>query len=99
MRLVVVTVAVALSGGIFAAGCEVKRTEGTYADATGTIVLELKKGGAARLTDPSRSEVCKYSVAVDSIPVTCPAGEHVFAVGKDGSLTTPNITGALKKMP
>jgi hypothetical protein len=99
MRAVFTTVAIVLSVGFFVAGCEVKRTEGTYADATGTIVLELKKGGAARFTEPSRSEECKYSVAVDTIPVSCPAGEHIFAVGQDGSLTSPNVTGALKKMP
>ena len=88
-----------LSLGILAAGCESKRIEGTYADATGTIVLELRKGGTARFTDPTRSEDCTYSVATDSIPVTCPTGEHIFAVGQDGSLTSPTITGALKRMP
>lgn len=98
MRAVFTTVAVVLSAGFFAAGCEVKRTQGTYADATGTIVLELKKDGAARFTEPSRSEECKYSVAVDTIPVSCPAGEHIFAVGKDGSLTTPTISGAMRKL-
>jgi hypothetical protein len=99
MRASFTTGAVALSIAIVAAGCESKRIEGTYADATGTIVLELKKGGAARFTDPTRSEECTYSVAADTIPLTCPAGEHLFAIGQDGSLTTPNITGALKKMP
>jgi hypothetical protein len=87
-----------LSLGIVAAGCESNRIEGTYADATGTTVLELRKGGMARLTDPTRSEDCTYAVASDTIPVTCPAGEHIFAIGQDGSLTTPNITGTLKKM-
>ena len=87
-----------LSLGILVAGCDSKRIEGTYADATGTIVLELRKGGTARFTDPARSEDCTYSIATDSIPVTCPTSEHIFAIGKDGSLTSPNITGALKKM-
>jgi hypothetical protein len=99
MQAAFFTVTVALSAGIFVAGCEAKRIEGTYADATGTIILELKKGGTARFTNPSRSEECKYSFAVDTIPVSCPAAEQIFAVGADGSLTTPNITGALKKMP
>ena len=88
-----------LSLGILAAGCDSKRIEGTYADATGTIVLELRKGGTARFTDPTRSEDCTYTVATDSIPVTCPTGEHIFAIGQDGSLTSPNVTGALKRMP
>jgi hypothetical protein len=92
-------VALALSFGLLIAGCESSRIEGTYIDATGTIVLELKKGGKARFTDPTRSEECKYSVGTDTIPVTCPAGEHIFALGQDRSLTTPSITGALKKMP
>jgi hypothetical protein len=87
-----------LSFGILVAGCESKRIEGTYADATGTIVLELRNGGTARFTDPTRSEDCTYSVATDSIPVTCPTGEHMFAVGQDGSLTSPTILGALKRM-
>jgi hypothetical protein len=99
MRGSFITGAVALSLGLVVAGCESKRIEGTYADATGTIVLELKKGGTARFTEPTRSENCTYSVATDTIPVTCPAGERVFAIGQDGSLTTPNITGALKKLP
>ena len=99
MRAVITKAAVVLSVGTFAAGCESKRIEGTYADATGTIVLELKKGGAARFTDPTRSEECKYSVETDTVPVSCPAGEHIFAIGQDGSLTTPSITGTLKKMP
>ena len=83
---------------ILAAGCESKRIEGTYADATGTIVLELRKGGTARFTDPNRSEDCTYSVTTDSIAVTCPTGERLFAVGQDGSLTSPTIMGALKRM-
>jgi hypothetical protein len=87
-----------LSLVILAAGCESKRIEGTYADATGTIVLELRNGGTARFTDPTRSEDCTYSIATDSIPVTCPTGEHMFAVGQDGSLTSPTILGALKRM-
>jgi hypothetical protein len=87
-----------LSVEIVVAGCEWKRIAGTYADATGTIVLELKKGGAARFTERTRREECTYSVEVDTIPVSCPAGDHVFAVGQDGSLTTPSITGALKRM-
>jgi hypothetical protein len=99
MRAVFITVAVVLSAGFFLAGCEAKRTEGMYVEATGTTILELKKEGAARFTNPTRSEECKYSVAVDTISVTCPAGEYIFAVGQDGSLTTPTITGALRKMP
>ena len=88
-----------LSLGILASGCESKRIEGTYADATGTIVLELHKGGTARFTDPTRSEDCTYSVATDTIPLTCPTTERIFAIGQDGSLTSPTITGALKRMP
>ena len=99
MRAVITRAAVVLSVGTFAVGCESKRIEGTYADATGTIVLELKRDGVARFTDPTRSEECKYGVEADTVPVSCPAGDHVFAVGQDGSLTTPSITGTLKKMP
>jgi hypothetical protein len=99
MRAAFTSIAVVLVVGAFSAGCESKRIEGTYADATGTIVLELKKDGAARFTDSTRSEECKYTVGVDTIPLTCPGGERIFAVGQDGSLTTPNIMGVLKKMP
>jgi hypothetical protein len=31
--------------------------------------------------------------------MSCPADEHTFAIAEDGSLTTPSIVGALKKMP
>jgi len=92
-------VALVFSIGSVAAGCDSKRIPGTYADATGTIVLELKRDGSARLTSPTRSEECKYSVGVDTIPVSCPGGDQIFAVGPDGSLTTPNVNGALKRLP
>jgi hypothetical protein len=46
-------------------------------------VLELKSGGAARFTNQTRSEECKYSVEVDTIPMSCPADEHTFAIAED----------------
>jgi hypothetical protein len=57
--------------------------QGTYVDATGTIVLELKSGAAARFTNQTRNEECKYSVEVDTIPMSCPADEHTFAIAED----------------
>jgi hypothetical protein len=99
MRKALTKTAVVLAFGVLAASCEARRIQGIYSDGTGTIVLELKRGGAARFTESARSEECKYSVRVDTIPVSCPGGEHVFAVAQDGSLTTLSVTGALKKMP
>jgi hypothetical protein len=84
--------------GTFVAGCNSTRIRGTYVDATGTIVLELKQGGAARLTKQTQTEECSYSIEADTIPVSCPAVEHTFAIARDGSLSTPGIPGAFRKM-
>jgi hypothetical protein len=94
-----VALLVAIPLGIIVAGCESTRIQGTYVNASGTIVLELKPGGAARFTNQTRSEECKYSVEANTIPMSCPADERTFAIAEDGSLTTPSIAGALKKMP
>jgi hypothetical protein len=99
MRAPVATFAIVLSIATLTVGCKGNRIEGTYADASGTIVLELKTGGRAQFTNRTSSEACTYHVTTDTIPVICPAGDHMFVMGQDGRLTAPSVIGALRRMP
>jgi hypothetical protein len=64
---------------------------GTYADRSGTFVLDLKSGGEATFAIPGAAVPCTYKVAGDRLTLDCPggAGTLVLAVHPDGSLTAP----------
>lgn len=82
------------------AGCNSDRgIRGTYSDASGAWVLDLKSGGEASLTFYGDTRPCNYTVSGDQVAVTC-KGEREklnFTVHQDGSLTAQGFMPALRK--
>ncbi len=91
---VVVTLTIALV--IFAAsGCN--SLVGTYSNANGSIVLDLKSGGKASLTFKGESKPCTYTKEKEQVTVDCEGNKTVFTIRDDRSLTGPGLIGVLKK--
>jgi len=72
---------------------------GTYSNANGSIVLDLKSGGVGSLTIAGESKPCTYTVDNAQIKLTCDSDETTFDVHDDGSLTGPpdSMVGTLTK--
>jgi hypothetical protein len=74
---------------------------GTYADQTGSFVLDLKSGGKASFTIPGDAISCDYRVEREQLMLDCPgdAGKLVFTIHGDGSMTGPrdSFMPALRK--
>jgi len=73
---------------------------GTYYGETGSIVLELKSGGNARLTLTGQSDKCTYSVKGNQLTLVCKgeSGALPITIEKDGSLIPSlDITTTLRK--
>jgi len=64
---------------------------GTYTDAAGAVLLELRSGGQASLTFMGDVESCTYKVDGSKVALSCkePAGKMMLTVHDDGSLTGP----------
>ena len=64
---------------------------GTYRDAQGAVVMELRSGGKARFTFSGDVEDCTYTADSDRLTLTCKgdATPTVFTIHDDGSLTGP----------
>jgi hypothetical protein len=72
-------------------GCG-KSMTGTYSDANGAVILELRSGGSANLTWMGDVENCSYKTGGRQLTLTCkgnPEHETVFNIHDDGSLTGP----------
>jgi len=54
--------------------------QGTYSDGPRTLILELRSGGKAEITDHGESEQCNYSVSVKKLTLDCKGqwGKTVF---------------------
>jgi hypothetical protein len=65
--------------------------KGTYSDAAGSMLLELKSGGKANFTWMGQIADCTYTSSGTQVTVNCrgEAGTTVFTVHDDGSLTGP----------
>ncbi len=65
--------------------------QGTYSDAAGSTLLELKSGGKANFTWMGQIADCTYTSSGTQVKVSCQgdAGTTVFNVHDDGSLTGP----------
>ncbi len=72
---------------------------GTYSDASGAWVLDLKGGGQATLTFYGDSRPCTYSLSGDEVKLSCKGerGTVNFTVHQDGSLTAQGFMPALRK--
>jgi len=66
--------------------------KGTYTDANGAVILELRSGGKANFTFMGGVEECTYESSGKQLTLTCkgsPAPVTVFNIHDDGSLTGP----------
>ena len=71
------------------AGCK-SSMAGTYSDANGAVILELRGGGSANFTFMGDVEDCSYKSGGRQLTLTCkgsPVPTTVFAIHDDGSLT------------
>lgn len=75
------------------AGCT-SSLSGTYTDANGAVILELRSGGNARFTFTGDVEDCTYTSTKTNVMLTCKgdAKPTVFTIHDDGSLTGPAET-------
>jgi hypothetical protein len=75
--------------------------KGTYSDAGGGVVLDLRSGGKATFTFQGDAADCTYDTNEKKLSVDCkgPAGKTIFNVHDDGSLTGPpgSFIPALRK--
>ena len=64
---------------------------GTYTDANGAVILELRSGGSANFTFMGDVQDCTYESSGTQLTLTCKgeAGRTVFNIHDDGSLTGP----------
>lgn len=72
-------------------GCD-SGPKGTYTDANGAVILELRSGGKANFTFMGDVEDCTYESSGKQLTLTCkgsPAPVTVFNIHDDGSLTGP----------
>jgi hypothetical protein len=62
---------------------------GTYTDANGAVILELRSGGKANFTFMGDVQDCTYETSGKQLTLTCKGagGKTVFSVHDDGSLT------------
>ena len=72
------------------AGCKSSMT-GTYSDAMGSVILELRSGGKANITFMGDVQDCSYTTGGQRLTLSCKgdAGTIVFNIHDDGSLTGP----------
>ena len=76
---------------LLASGCN-SSPKGTYTDANGAVILELRSGGKASFTFMGDVENCTYETSGKQLTLTCkgsPAPVTVFNIHDDGSLTGP----------
>ena len=79
---------ICVSYAIAACGSSLK---GTYSDASGNIVLELKSGGEASFSLITQIASCSYTVNGDKLTLDCKGelGKVILTIHDDGSLTGP----------
>lgn len=87
-RLFIFTSAVCI---VIASACK-SGVAGTYSDANGAVILELRSGGSASFTFMGDVEDCSYKSTDKQLTLTCkgsPVPTTVFNIHDDGSLTGP----------
>lgn len=78
------------------AGCGAG-VEGTYSNATGLAMVDLKSGGKATVTMLGQTTECTYKADSKQVEMNCGGDKSVFRINGDGSLTGPGFIGVLKK--
>ena len=71
-------------------GCK-SSLAGTYSDAMGSVILELRSGGKANFTFMGDVQDCSYETGDKKLTLSCKreAGTTVFNIHDDGTLTGP----------
>jgi hypothetical protein len=74
--------------------------QGKYADQLGTMTLELKSGGEARVTMMGQSTPCTYEVKDKKVYVTCHGDTTYFTMRDEDTLSPPpgSLSFNLKKV-
>lgn len=90
MRLSQSMILIAGSLVLLASGCN-SGPRGTYTDANGAVILELRSGGSANFTFMGDVQDCTYESSGKQLTLSCKgeAGKTVFNIHDDGSLTGP----------
>jgi len=90
MRRCKFTFLVAGSLVLVTSGCN-SGPRGTYTDANGAVILELRSGGSANFTFMGDVQDCTYESSGKQLTLSCKgeAGKTVFNIHDDGSLTGP----------
>lgn len=70
---------------------------GTYTNASGLVMVELRSGGQATVTEMGQTNECTYDVADKDVTLTCAGDKSVFRRNGDGSLIGPGFVGVLTK--
>jgi hypothetical protein len=75
---------------VFASACS-SGPSGTYSDANGAVLLELKSGGNANFTFMGDVADCKHSTSGNQLTLDCKGqpGKLALTIHDDGSLTGP----------
>ena len=91
---------VLLAGITFTLTACTPNVEGTYADPSGDIRIELKSGGQATVKFWTVGGPCTYEVKGKDVSLTCNGTTTHYTVKDDGSLAGPPVVGMpdLKKV-
>ena len=73
------------------------KLNGTYTNASGIVMLELKSGGKATMGVGGETKDCTYSEDGKQIHLTCAGDRIALRVNDDGSLWAPGFVGVMKK--
>ena len=87
-NMTLLTVLLCLTCAIAACGSGL---QGTYSDASGNFVLELKSSSEASFSIITQIVSCSYKVKGEKLTLDCPGdvGKIVLTIHDDGSLTGP----------
>ncbi|MBS0367003.1 MAG: hypothetical protein JSR67_14395 [Proteobacteria bacterium] len=90
-RIVTLAAAAFLGCALFKLSACSAGVPGTYTDANGAVILELRSGGDAQFTFMGDVEHCRYSSSGTVLTLNCKGdlGTVAFNLHDDGSLTGP----------
>ena len=83
-------------GAVLVAGCGSK-LNGTYTNASGIAMLELKSGGKATMGLGGEAKDCTYTEDGKQIRLTCFGEQISLRINDDGTLFAPGFVGVMKK--
>lgn len=92
-RMVAVVMLLALTGLAWSGS----KLHGTYQNENGSIVVELRSSGKARVTLMGESADCTYDVNGDKVKVKCEGEDMELTVLDDGGLAGGGLIGTLRK--